>query len=69
VVEFDWLCPHCGRRHWAKESVRSHKTLRGLWGVSPCRLGPMEVRLPGIDTTPRDEHPNHWYRYEEEVCR
>lgn len=50
-VEFDFLCPNCGRRHWAKE-----ESLR-LFSFLSLRLecGFVCVRMPWAQTPERDE--------------
>lgn len=69
-VEFDWLCPWCGWRHWARELMVSNpKQMQGLWlmgklmgktateplGFSMSYIDcPINVRMPWADETPRD---------------
>jgi hypothetical protein len=60
-VSFDWLCPNCGRRHWAAElGVHHPGEMRSLFlAGAPCstRKKPYNVfvRFPWSDNTPRNE--------------
>lgn len=50
-VEFDFLCPNCGRRHWARE-VSLRRFNRVGWALS---CGRVMVRMPWAETQARDE--------------
>lgn len=51
AVEFDWLCPHCGKRHWSREFCSD----RGMSLLQlELKCGRAKVRLPGADQTPRE---------------
>jgi predicted RNA-binding Zn-ribbon protein involved in translation (DUF1610 family) len=49
-VTFDFLCPNCGSRHWAKEIARR---LFSTFGGT-LRCGQVVVRMPWAKTPVRD---------------
>jgi hypothetical protein len=52
VVTFDFLCPNCGKRHWARE-IDSVTSLFSTVGWS-LRCGWTAVRMPWAQTPKRD---------------
>ncbi len=53
LVTFDFLCPNCGRRHWATEN----DNIRGLFSMVGWSLkcGTVTVRMPWAKTAERDK--------------
>lgn len=49
-IEFDWLCPNCGERHWALE--RQCQRLISCIGFR-LRCGEVRIRFPWTRTRPR----------------
>jgi hypothetical protein len=50
-VEFDFLCPNCGQRHWAREIACSHVLSSVGWAL---KCGWVSVRMPWALTPARD---------------
>lgn len=51
-VEFDFLCPKCGQRHWAVEYDTAHGLFQTVaWQL---RCGWVAVRMPWARTPERD---------------
>ena len=50
-ITFDFLCPHCGKRHWAEEIDGSHLFSIVGWRL---RCGLVTVRMPWAQTPVRD---------------
>jgi hypothetical protein len=50
-IEFDFLCPNCGRRHWAREIGCSPVISSVAWAL---RCGWVGVRMPWALTPSRD---------------
>lgn len=49
-IEFDWLCPNCGERHWALE--RQCRRLIACIGFQ-LACGEVRIRFPWTRTRPR----------------
>jgi len=67
-VTFSWLCPHCGRRHWATEEGIAPTlgnlvclTMTGKPFANSCEAD-IRVRFPWSEETPRD--PESVYGYQ-----
>lgn len=57
AVEFDFLCPRCGRRHWHVERNEFRNSLFSVLGLgpnAPCGAE-INVRFPWAKTPARDE--------------
>jgi hypothetical protein len=51
-VEFDFLCPNCGQRHWAREIACSPVLSSVCWAL---KCGRVAVRMPWALTPARDK--------------
>jgi hypothetical protein len=51
-IEFDWLCPNCGKRHWATELLVDPETFDGVSFHLHC--GSVSIRMPWHPTPQRD---------------
>lgn len=51
MTEFDFLCPNCGARHWARERML-YTRLRFVTYELPC--GTVQMRMPWAETPRRD---------------
>src|SRR5207245_353936 len=51
-ITFDFLCPNCGKRHWANELRFTDRPLSFLSYQLAC--GRVKVRLPWAKTPERD---------------
>jgi hypothetical protein len=52
-VEFDFLCPNCGNRHWATEYDSHTKLFQSVGWTLKC--GWVGVRMPWASTPDRDK--------------
>jgi hypothetical protein len=51
-VTFDFICPNCGKRHWATESDTLNGLFSGVgWTLACGRVG---VRMPWHPSPPRE---------------
>jgi hypothetical protein len=60
TVTFDWLCPHCAHRHWARErGLSDPRHMKQLFLRGGCvtrrKSYDVLVRFPWSDRTERDE--------------
>jgi len=51
-VTFDFLCPNCGKRHWAKEFDTNPVFSTVGWAL---RCGWVSIRMPWAQTPGRDK--------------
>ena len=51
-IEFDFLCPNCARRHWAKE-LACHRLISSMSVHLHC--GRVNLRFPWTVTPQRDQ--------------
>jgi hypothetical protein len=55
TIEFDFLCPNCGRRHWSRETVIAG-IIKHVEYELQCGL--VKVRMPWADcAAARDKEP------------
>jgi hypothetical protein len=52
-VEFDFLCPKCGKRHWATEYDNGKRLFQSVGWQLKC--GWVGVRMPWAQTPARDK--------------
>lgn len=51
-VTFDFLCPNCGKRHWATEIDSNSSLFQTVGWTLPC--GVVNVRMPWAQAAKRD---------------